>query len=243
VSTSLPYRAAAITDVGLVRRQNEDRFVCDPGQDLFGVADGVGGLPAGARAAQIAIDTLTRKFSADTINLAADWRPTIEAANDAVVAAGKLRSRERGIATTLTAGTIRHDQLIIAHIGDSRCLLLRAGETRCLTTDHSVENEAKRDPSMPPPAERWRLALARCLGHPAAIKPDFLCESVQAGDRVVFATDGITRVISDAELLDTLGTSKMLEERLADLIDLVYTRGAPDNATAVVIEFSDSSHD
>ncbi len=243
MSTSLLFHAAAITDLGRVRRQNEDRFLCVPDKSLFGVADGVGGLPAGARAAQAAVETVAREFASANIKAADDWRPIVQAANDAVVAKGEAFGGRLGIASTLTVGTVVQHQLFIAHIGDSRCLLLRDGLARCLTTDHSAENEAKLDPSKPAPPEKWRLALARCLGQPDALNPDFLTEPLHSGDRVVFATDGITRVISESELCDTLTCDTPLAERLAGLIDLAYDRGAPDNATAVVIEFLPPSHD
>ena len=236
MSNSLPFRAAAITDLGRVRRQNEDRFLCFPDQGLFGVADGVGGLPAGAHAAQAAVETVAREFASAKIAAADDWRPIIETANVAVVAKGEVMGGHPGIASTLTVGAVVRDQLLIAHIGDSRCLLLRDGLARVLTTDHSAENEAKLDPSKPAPPEKWRLALARCLGQPDVLNPDFLTEPLQPGDRVVFATDGITRVISESELHDTLTGDQALAARLGDLIDLAYDRGAPDNATAVVIE-------
>jgi len=237
VPTSLSFHAAAITDLGLLRRQNEDRFLCDAGLALFGVADGVGGLPAGARAARAAVSTATATFALADIKTAPDWRPIVEAVNAAVVTTGKSVGGRLGIASTLTLGTVVDDQLLIAHIGDSRCLLIRGGQARCLTTDHSAENEAKLNPAKPAPPERWRLALARCLGQSGGLNPDFLTESLKPDDRVLFVTDGITRVISEAEIVDVLVGEAPIHERLAGLIELAYARGAPDNATAVLVEF------
>lgn len=240
--TRLYFRATAITDLGLARRQNEDRFLCDETQALFGVADGVGGLPAGAHAAQTAVQAVQSQFPAAGLAGARDWQPLIVAANAAVVAKGKEVGGPYGIASTLTVGTLAGENLLLAHIGDSRCLWMRDGIATCLTTDHSAENEAKLDPTKPPPPEKWRLALARCLGQPDALNPDFSTHPVRPGDQVVFATDGITRVVSESELVAVLAGEKPPADRLADLIDLTYSRGAPDNATAVLLEIL-PSHD
>lgn len=244
MSTPLSFRAAAITDIGRVRRQNEDRFICDEARGVFGVADGVGGLPAGAQAARAAIDSLVESIATETPATAAAWLPLIAAANSAVVAKGQQVGGRLGIATTLTVGAIRGPDLLLAHIGDSRCLLHRAGKSICLTTDHSAENEAKLDASLPPPPAKWRLALARCLGQPEGLNPDFLTQSLQPADLLLFATDGITRVAGEEEIFACLtGSEKPLSERLASLIEFTHARGAPDNATAVLVEILPDSHD
>lgn len=243
MSSPLSFRAAAITDIGLVRRQNEDRFICDATRRVFGVADGVGGLPAGAQAAHTAIDVLSHTLPPEGLTQATDWRPVVEAANSAVVAKGQEVGGHLGIATTLTAGMMVGNEMLIAHIGDSRCLLHRDGQAQCITTDHSAENEAKLDASLPPPPDKWRLALARCLGQPDVLNPDFFAQPLQPRDLLLFATDGVTRVASEVEIFACLtGEAKPLAARLADLIDLTHARGAPDNATAVLVEILPGSH-
>ncbi len=243
MSSPLSFRATAITDIGLVRRQNEDRFICDSSRILFGVADGVGGLPGGAHAAQSAIRSIEEAFPAEGLSQAQDWRPLMESANTSVVAKGHQVGSHLGIASTLTIGTLAGNNLLIAHIGDSRCLLHRAGVTSCITTDHSAENEAKLDTSKPTPPAKWRLALARCLGQQDDLNPDFIAHPLLPADRILFATDGITRIAGEEEIFACLNAEKPPAEGLADLIDLIHERGAPDNATAVLVEILPSSDD
>lgn len=244
-TSSLPLRATAITDIGLLRHQNEDRFICEPEWNVFGVADGVGGLPGGARAAHAAMQTI-QQFAAE-VSLTDEhaWEAAVLAAHENVVAVGRIHSPSHGVASTLTCGSISEESLQIAHIGDSRCILLREGACATLTEDHSAENEHKRDPSSnPEPAPRWRGALARCLGQPDALRPDFLTHALQPGDVVVFATDGITRLIGVDELDKLLRQDDAPPpDRLARLIDLAYGRGAPDNATLVMVEVLTESPD
>ncbi len=236
-------RATAITDIGLVRRQNEDRFLCDEQRGLFAVADGVGGLPGGAKAAQAAVQTLAEFAEESPVRSAADWEPVVSAAHENVLLVGQRINPSAGSASTLTCGTVHDGKLLLAHVGDSRCLLLRGKRLRQLTTDHSAENEYLSDLSSPVPEPRWRQALVRCLGQPDALRPDFSEHTLEAGDIICFTTDGITRVVGPDELVAGLRTASPATARLAQLIDLAYQRGAPDNATAVIVEvLSSPSH-
>jgi protein phosphatase len=245
VGTSPPFRlrATAITDLGLTRRQNEDRFVCDETQRLFGVADGVGGLPGGARAAQAAISTLQGFFREHPVQELEDWSALMWAAHEEVITLGLEINPRYGCASTLTCGTVVGSSLLLAHIGDSRCLLLRDGQVQQLTTDHSAENEHQLDPSLPQPSPALRRALARCLGQPDALRPDYSTHELQPGDIICFATDGITQVVGESELNHQLTDTTEPTVRLAALIDLAYARGAPDNATAVMIEILPTTHE
>jgi len=240
VGTPSPFelRATAITDIGLVRRQNEDRFLCDETHRVFGVADGVGGLPGGARAASAAVETLIAFIEQEPVTELSDWSPIFEAAHENVLTVGRMINLQYGCATTLTCGAVAGRKLLLAHIGDSRCLLLRGGEVTQLTTDHSAENEHKLDPTIPEPNPRWRHALSRCLGQPKALRPDYSIHPLESDDIVFFATDGITRMVGDAELIHQLTDKRAAHLRLAAIIDLAYARGAPDNATAVMIEIT-----
>src|SRR3954464_14432058 len=113
-------RAAALTDIGRVRRANEDRFLCNEVANVFGVADGVGGLPGGAEAAQLSIDDIVGGLSAATDPNAPDLVKIVQHTNEAVLALGRRISPAMGIGTTLTFGCVRENAFKIAHVGDSR---------------------------------------------------------------------------------------------------------------------------
>src|SRR5436305_3610715 len=139
----LSLRAAALSDIGRVRRENEDRYLLDEKLMLFGVADGVGGLPGGAEAAQLAVEEITEAMRSTGANGDPDLVSIVLRANKAVAALGHKMSPAMGIGTTLTIGCVRADALQLAHVGDSRCYGAHAGKFSRLTEDHSVENEAR----------------------------------------------------------------------------------------------------
>src|SRR5258708_5005812 len=201
-------RAAAHTDIGRVRRQNEDRFLSDQQIMLFGVADGVGGLPGGAEAAQIAIESVADAVRSETATGEPDLVQIVQHTNEVVSALGRKISPSMGIGTTLTMGCVRHNALKIAHVGDSRCYAARNGECTRITEDHSVENEARMRRAKGEVVyyhEANRNALTRCIGQPTPPEVDVIERDLRPGDRYLFCTGGITRMIPDSELGAMLG--------------------------------------
>lgn len=231
------YRSAAFTDTGKVRRDNQDRYLNDASLGLFGVADGVGGLPHGADAAQCAVDTV--RDSVTTAGHAEpDLRAIVHRANTAVGELGERISSHTGIATTLTIALIRDDSLRLAHVGDSRCYLFRGEEITCLTEDDTMENEARRRRARGELifiGEYQRNALSQCIGQPQPPVVALSVHPLQPGDRVLFASDGITRLIHDPELRDFLARARTPGEVTQQLVDEANQRGGIDNATAVAI--------
>lgn len=233
-------RSAALTDIGKIRRTNEDRVLRDEALQLYGVADGVGGLPGGAEAAQCAIEVVHHGVKH------ADGHPdlvkiTIDA-NEAVAQLGFRFSPHFGIGTTLTWGLFRRGSLHLAHVGDSRCYAVRRGELECLTMDHSVENEAKARRAKGELIwvnEQHRNALTRCVGQTTPLDVDLLVREVEPGDRYLFCSDGITRMIRENEIIDFIGRNAPPEAIMRELVDVTNLRGGLDNATGVLV-FVDS---
>lgn len=231
-------RAAALTDIGRVRRNNEDRYLCDPTARVFGIADGVGGLPGGAEAAQQTVDSITVAFQRLPANTEPDLDGIVQAANEAVSLLGHRISPAMGIGTTLTFGCVRDGTFKLAHVGDSRAYLRRNGEFIRLTEDHSVENEARLRRAKGEVVyyhEANRNALTRCIGQPTPPEVDLIIRPLVAGDRYLFCTDGVTRMIPDSELADLVGSGDTPEKVLQTIITLAIRRGGPDNATGVLV--------
>jgi serine/threonine protein phosphatase PrpC len=231
-------RAACFSDIGKVRKENEDRVLFEESARLFGVADGVGGLPGGGEAAQLAVEVVTAGVLAAAPGAALDLRSIVLAANDAVVALGMKMSPGLGIGSTLTVGCIRGSRLKLAHVGDSRAFSWRSGEFICLTEDHSVENEARRRRARGEVvyySETQRGALTRCIGQALPPDVDLADLPVLAGDRFLFCTDGVTRLISEKELREAVGAAAQPEEIARGLVELAVQRGGPDNATVVAV--------
>ena len=230
-------RAAALTDIGRVRRKNEDRYLFSPEDMLFGIADGVGGLPNGAEAAQQAVDEVTAAVHLWPLDQALDLTSIVLHTNESVAQLGLLISPAIGIGTTLTFGCIRDNILKIAHIGDSRCYVWLNGEMTRVTEDHSVENEARLRRAKGDFVyyhESNRNALTRCIGQPTPPEVDVITRPLVAGERYLFCTDGVTRMLRDEELADFLAFDVEPEDLLREMITLAVRRGGPDNATAVL---------
>ena len=238
----LSLRAAALTDIGRVRRENEDRYLLDEKAMLFGVADGVGGLPGGAEAAQLAVDEIAGALHAVPAGREPDLVAVVQHANRIVAALGQKISPAMGIGSTLTIGYVTKGALRIAHVGDSRAYGARQREFTRLTEDHSVENEARLRRARGEVVyyhEANRNALTRCIGQPTPPEVDLITRPLEAGDRYLFCTDGVTRMVPDAELGELLAKAKEPADALEDIISLAVRRGGPDNATGVVL-FIDS---
>jgi protein phosphatase len=152
--SKLDVRIAGLTDHGLFREKNEDAVWVDPGAGLVIVANGMGGHASGEKASAIAIrcipETLSGpdgtdsnrdpRFSAATNRLA----HAVRQANRAIFEEGQSSPPDRGMGTTCTAVLINADRMSLAHVGDSRCYLVRRGELTQLTEDHSLAMEQVR---------------------------------------------------------------------------------------------------
>jgi serine/threonine protein phosphatase PrpC len=231
-------RAAALTDIGRVRRENEDRFLLDENALLFGVADGVGGLPGGGEAAQLAIEQVSELLQSASLDGHPDLEVAVQQANRMVSALGQQISPAMGIGTTLTIGCIRGSTLKIAHVGDSRCYGTHLRIFTRLTEDHSVENEARLRRARGEVVyyhEANRNALTRCIGQPTPPDIDLITRDIAPGDRYLFCTDGITRMLPDAEIAAILLKFEDPQAMLKEIVGLALRRGGPDNATAVAV--------
>jgi protein phosphatase len=224
----------ARTDVGRVRPGNEDAVLVTDDARLVAVADGMGGHQAGEVASATAIAALLAGVErGDPIDVA------ITGANDAVVRLAADDHALRGMGTTLTAGTIDGSTFLIGHVGDSRAYLLRDGELRQLTTDHSVvaelvaageltEAEALTDPR--------RAMITRALGIDPSVDVDVLSIELAPGDRLLLCSDGLTSMVRDDVIAEVLGTEPDRERAADALVAAANLAGGADNITVVVAD-------
>jgi len=237
-------RAAALTDIGRVRQRNEDRYVLEIPSMIYGVADGVGGLPGGADAAQCSVDEVVAGISGQSPDATIDLIALVHQINLSVHNLGIKISPSMGIGSTLTFGYIKGNNLQIAHVGDSRCYGLRGARLQLLTEDHSVENEARMRRARGETVyyhEANRNALTRCIGQPTPPLVDIINRPLEKGDRYLFCTDGVTRLVRDSELAEIVERDSTPEELLQEIVTLAVRRGGPDNATGVLIFVDDVS--
>ena len=227
-------RSAALSDIGKVRSENEDRFMCEDAMGLYGIADGIGGLPGGAEAASCAVGVIKAGLLAGVTDLIA----LTQTASEAVAELGHELNPSSGIGSTLSFGVFKGTNVQLSHVGDSRAYLLRDGKFQMLTEDHNVENEMRNLVARGEPVQfsnTNRQALTRCIGQPGLPKVDLEVIPVLPGDRFFFTTDGITRMIPDDELGQLLAFDSPPQAIIRTIIDLALQRGGYDNITGVVV--------
>jgi serine/threonine protein phosphatase PrpC len=228
------YRHGVATNRGLVRSTNEDSFLVRSG--LYVVCDGMGGASAGEIASQIACQSLLaldpRTASED------DLRKAVGEANEAIVERSSEEDTLMGMGTTLTAALAGDDVLTLAHVGDSRAYLLRGGEFRQMTDDHSWVGELVRRGELTPAqaaVHPHRSVITRALGTESDIEPDMVKVEVHPGDRLVLCTDGLSGMVPDARVASILAGS-IDPQAIADaLVQEALAEGGEDNITVVVI--------
>jgi protein phosphatase len=234
----MQFRSAALSDIGLLRKDNQDRFLCDDSLALYGVADGIGGLPCGDIAAEETIQAILHCI-AESGKREPDLLRCIKSANERVLAASRIDSPVYGMGSTLCFGLLSKDTMNIAHVGDSRCYLFRGGALRCLTTDHNVENELDRLRMRGESillTERNRGALTRCIGQPEVPEADLIEQKLEPGDRLLFCTDGLYRMLSDEDLASELKNKGDPGETLDRLVPKARSLGGFDNITGVLLD-------
>lgn len=245
-------KSHARTDVGKRRRHNEDSLLSVPEAGLFVVADGVGGRKAGELASAITVNTfqsygprfqvLLEEF---TESPSRDRRNAIltlldEAANESskrVYEAAQATARQ-GMTTTLVAGVIGGGAAFIVYVGDSRAYLVREGELRQLTEDHSMVNELIRTGAISPDeasTNRYRNVITRAVGLYPSVRADTLAVDLVRGDRILLCSDGLSDMIQPAAILDGI-LDKTLPESVDLLIQRALDAGGKDNVTVILVE-------
>ncbi len=238
------------SDPGKVRKNNEDSvgsFIPSSRQQarthgfLFAVADGVGGLDLGEVASATAVSVLTEEFAkAQSGAMLISLLPRlIHFANSAVhdrTLAPEYRGKK--MATTLVACAMRHDQAIVSHVGDSRCYLVRNGQAKQITQDHTWVNEQRKMGliSAGEIAEsESRHVLIRSLGPEMFVSPDTTALTLQAEDVLVLCTDGVHDETKATTIAEIVSKRKSMDEIARELVAKAVEIDGNDNTTALVI--------
>ncbi len=229
-----------VTDAGKVRRNNEDSLLVGEGKDetLFAVADGIGGFEAGEVASRIAIEVLNE------LEPGSSFEEAIGEANRRILAAGRGDERLSGMGTTVVAvrfgGTHEEPVAEVAHVGDSRAYLLRGGDLSPVTEDHSLVAELVRsgDLTRAQAAEHpQKNLITRALGAEEVVEVDTVVLPVEAGDRFLLCSDGLTDMVPEDRISEILTESPSEPERAARrLLSAALEAGGTDNVTVVVVD-------
>ena len=243
--THLKY--AGLTDVGRVRPENQDHWAADSDHGLFVVSDGMGGEAAGSLASQVVVEGLPPLVHREMRGIADLRAPEAETRLLGALATLSEQVAEQtrhepgleGMGATVVLALIRGLQAIVAYLGDSRAYLLRNGTLGQLTQDHSIvqlllemmeisPEEATNHPG--------RGRLTRFVGMPGEALPEAQRLTLCPGDRLLLCTDGLSGMLTDAQLAEILGKAASTDEACRALVSAANEAGGQDNTTVLVVD-------
>ena len=235
---------ALLTDVGQKRSNNQDyvnRYTNRAGIDLIVLADGMGGHRAGHIASEMTATDLGASWvdtQLNTLNDVREWMVAVlEEENKKIYQLGQT-DEYKGMGTTLEAIVIIDQQMIYAHVGDSRIGLLRNGEYQQLTSDHSLvgalvragqlsEEEARLHPQ--------KNIITQSIGQHQPVEADIAIKTLEPGDYVLINSDGLTNMVSKEDIRDILSSEVPLENMAESLIRFANNAGGTDNITVALL--------
>jgi protein phosphatase len=256
---------AALTDVGLVRQNNEDAYVvcaakgrhfipppasnegvamADARGILYGVADGMGGALAGEVASKMAVEALSQALDElrDEDDDEAGRDRVLKAyaqANDRIYEASASNPQQRGMGTTLTSVLLRDGRCLFFQVGDSKGFIFREGQLHQMTEDQSLIGKLISDKVITPEdaehLEGGRNIILQALGAEPTVKVDVSTSSLFEGDAVLLCTDGLHGSVRQKEIEEMFRKTTDTGKLAEDLVREARDRGGPDNITVIVI--------
>jgi PPM family protein phosphatase len=246
-------KVGAATDVGRVRKQNEDAFALAAEQGLLVVCDGMGGAAFGEVASQLAITAIMSQLNGSqeapaspTAEEEGGYLPrtsqlaeAVRSANKAIFSEAQNDEAKSDMGTTVVAAWVEGDIASVAHVGDSRAYLWRNDHFESLTRDHSfVEEQVKAgvlDRAVSLQSEHQNILL-RALGREPVVDVDVSEVPVQPGDYLLLCSDGLTRMVPEAVMSETIAKLRDPQAICSSLVDAANLNGGADNVTVVVAE-------
>lgn len=250
---SLTVEVAGKSDIGCVRKNNEDNLGWDQQLGLYVVCDGMGGALAGEVASKMGVDLVVDYFREGTKTgvypdfgdapgqVSSTGRHLISAiqrANAAIFEAGQAKQSQHGMGSTIVALVIKDNFMTIAHAGDSRIYRLRDGVLEQLTQDHSlVMEQYRRGLITLEQAETSDMQniIIKALGSEDKVEPDVQDLIAFRNDVYLLATDGLTKLVKDEAIKTTLLNSHSLSRACEDLISAAKQKGGDDNITCLLL--------
>jgi len=245
--------SSASTDVGSVRKNNEDSIGAWPEMGLFVVADGMGGHKGGEMASGITIDVIHKhmKSSLESLNKIGELdeetgytqeslilESALSLANETIRSTGESQPQYQNMGTTVVGLIFYDNRFTVAHVGDSRLYRIRENEIEQLTLDHSlIEDLIARGFYTPEEASKSlnKNVLLRALGAEEDVKIDVLEDFALVGDIYVNCSDGLTNMVTDEQILKiVLDNQENLEQATQTLVDTANENGGKDNISVIL---------
>lgn len=229
---------AGATDVGPVRRRNEDAYWISGSGTFLAVADGLGGLPSGHLASSLAVAAAAEVFENATTTSGEELlRSAAREAQRRVLEAADSRLDRRGMCTTLVLAVVGGGSATVLHVGDSRAALWRAGAFVRTTFDHNEVGDLVRGGAITGEQARFhpdRHLIREVVGLREGYEAECQAWPVEAGDILLLCTDGVTEALAEHAIAGVLGAAPSAAAAAATLVALAGAAGGRDNATAVV---------
>ncbi len=262
MNSRITYDAHVLTDVGCVREHNEDDSLVLADQGVYVVADGMGGHKCGEVASYIAVRSVEEFYSdpelterlrqlyddlrgsEDELGDVASFhefrlRSAIEYGNLQIFRQASSDPRLEDMGTTLVGFAFQGSRVYVGHVGDSRAYRLRAGRLQQLSEDHSLANEYIRMNLLRPedlPYFPYKNVIVRALGLQEDVEVDTRYFTCRPGDRFLLCSDGLTDLVSDAEIREILAEPRSGEETTERLVQRALDYGGVDNVTVLLVE-------
>ncbi|MBW4466564.1 MAG: protein phosphatase 2C domain-containing protein [Pegethrix bostrychoides GSE-TBD4-15B] len=230
-----------LTDPGLLRPANQDDYYIDPEGRFFVVADGMGGHAGGQEASRIATQTiqahLNQRWQSEDASATLLEQAFLKANHE--ILQDQLKHPERAdMGTTVVAVLFRDEQPLCAHIGDSRLYRLRGAKLHQITEDHTWVAQALKSGDLSLEQARvhpWRHILSKCLGREDVRQIEAQSFDLQANDRLLLCSDGLTEELSDQIIAFHLKTIRACDRAAMALVNAAKERGGRDNITVVIV--------
>ncbi len=236
----LSWRSHGITNVGKVRKLNEDSMLERPEIGLWLVADGMGGHSAGDVASQMIVENLKKIHEGISLDRYIDAvEDRLLKVNAKLLEKSRETTKRNTIGSTVVVMVAYQNYCVFVWAGDSRLYRLRDNELRQMTTDHSqvelyVEQGliSREEAAVHPHGNM----ITRAVGATDDLYLDMDIQSMRSGDRYLLCSDGLTKHLVDFEIEDILRDEGDTEEICTELVELTLERGAGDNVTAIVVD-------
>lgn len=258
--SGLAVQAYGISDRGLARSHNEDCYEIDSRQNLFLVADGMGGHRHGEVAARLAVDTM-RSFIERISEGDATWpfvpeprlseqgnllKMAVRLAHDEVMGAIRADRRLSGMGTTVVGMLFGGDTISVAHVGDSRAYRIRDGSIELLTQDHTWVHEQVVAGFLSDDQARvhpLKNVVTRALGGESELEVDVRDLTVTPGDTFILCSDGLTTMLDDEAIRKSFADCDSVKEAARNLVAEANARGGLDNVTVVIVRVEQTPTD
>jgi len=244
--------AAGQTEVGCVRKHNEDNLLVEPELGLFVVADGLGGHAAGEVASQIVVEKIDQ-FINHTLERDRTWpveydvalpydgnrlKAALLLADQGILNDIRSNPERESMGSTVVACLVKDDKVTLVHVGDSRAYLLNASGIRQVTRDHSwVADQVANGILTPEEARRhpFRNVITQALGNGGDLDVAVQELQVQELDRILLCSDGLSGMIQDQEIWEIVQAAPDVAEATRRLIEKAMNNGGEDNITVVIV--------